>query len=89
MDALGFSGHRSFYGLRHSFETIGGEAKDQVAVDAIMGHADESMSAVYREWISDERLKAVTEHVRMWLFGSSQTRVCIAAIRDKSQATAE
>ena len=89
MDALGISGHRSFYGLRHSFETIGGEAKDQVAVDAIMGHADESMSAVYREWISDERLKAVTEHVRMWLFGSSQTRVCIAAIRDKSQATAE
>jgi integrase len=88
MDALAINGHRNFYGLRHSFETIGGEAKDQVAVGAIMGHADERMSAVYRERISDERLKAVTDHVRMWLFGASQTAVCDAATGDKSQATA-
>ena len=26
------------------------------------------MSSVYREGISDERLKAVTDHVRNWLF---------------------
>lgn len=57
-----------FYLLRHVFETVGGEAKDQVAVNAIMGHADASMAAVYRERISDERLKAVTTHVRKWLF---------------------
>ncbi len=60
-----------FYALRHTFETIGGESGDQVAVNAIMGHADASMSAVYRERISDERLHAVTDHVRRWLFGKS------------------
>jgi integrase len=29
LDALGIDGNRSFYALRHTFETIGGEAKDQ------------------------------------------------------------
>jgi integrase len=58
----------SFYGLRHTFETIGGDSRDQVAVDAIMGHARDDMASVYRERIEDARLVAVTEHVRKWLF---------------------
>ncbi len=58
-----------FYALRHTFETIGGDARDQVAVDHIMGHARDDMASVYRERISDERLKAVTDHVHQWLFG--------------------
>lgn len=58
----------SFYSLRHVFETIGGESRDQVAVDWIMGHADESMAARYREKVSDDRLLAVVNHVRGWLF---------------------
>jgi integrase len=58
---------RSFYSLRHTFETIAGESIDQVAVSSIMGHVDSSMAAHYRERISDERLKAVTDHVRAWL----------------------
>jgi integrase len=57
-----------FYALRHGFETIGGGAKDQVAVDAIMGHARDDMASLYREGIDDSRLEAVAEHVRQWLF---------------------
>jgi integrase len=67
---LGINGRKGlgFYALRHGFETIGGESKDQVAVYAIMGHVDSSMAGVYRERISDERLKPVTETVRVWLW---------------------
>ena len=56
-----------FYGLRHTFETIAGESRDQVAVNAIMGHVDESLAAHSRERIGDERLQAVADHVRKWL----------------------
>jgi integrase len=72
LNALGINGRRNFYALRHTFETIGGEAKDQVAVDHIMGHAREDMASVYRERVSDERLKAVAEHVRAWLFSAGE-----------------
>ena len=58
----------NFYALRHTFETVGGEARDQVAVDHVMGHAREDMASVYRERISDDRLKAVAGHVRAWLY---------------------
>jgi integrase len=58
----------SFYALRHTFETVAGESRDQVAVDHIMGHARDDMASVYRERISDERLEAVVEQVRRWLF---------------------
>jgi len=61
----------AFYALRHTFQTIGGESKDPEAVSAIMGHVDESMASKYRESISDERLMAVTDTVREWLFNIS------------------
>jgi len=57
-----------FYTLRHTFRTVADEAKDQPAADFIMGHEVPHMSSVYRETISDERLKAVTDYVRKWLF---------------------
>jgi integrase len=57
-----------FYALRHTFETIGGGSRDQVAVDAIMGHAREDMASLYREEIGDDRLRAVVDHIHQWLF---------------------
>lgn len=62
----------NFYGLRHTFSTIGEETRDFPAVEAIMGHSDLSMAAAYREKISDERLRGVTDHVRAWLFGKKE-----------------
>ena len=58
----------SFYTLRHVFETVAGESRDQVAVDHVMGHSRNDMASVYRERIGDERLDAVSDHVRGWLF---------------------
>jgi integrase len=68
---LGINGRNrlGFYTLRHAFRTVADEAKDQPAVDHIMGHEVPHMSSVYRETISDDRLRAVVEHVREWLFG--------------------
>ena len=33
-----------------------------------MGHVDTTMAGHYRERISDERLKAVTDTIHNWLF---------------------
>ena len=57
-----------FYWARHTFATIASGSRDQVAVNAIMGHVDPTMAANYREHIDEARLKAVVEHVRSWLF---------------------
>ncbi|MGA2062080.1 MAG: tyrosine-type recombinase/integrase, partial [Thermoguttaceae bacterium] len=61
-----------FYALRHTFETIAGRSKDQVAVDAVMGHVDSSMAAEYRHGIDENRLKAVVDHVHNWLYHQSR-----------------
>jgi hypothetical protein len=64
-----------FYTLRHTFRTMADEAKDQPVVDFMMGHEVPHMSAVYRETISDERLRAVADHVRAWLFTEATASV--------------
>jgi integrase len=58
-----------FYSLRHTFATIGLRARDRDAVKLIMGHAENDMLAEYDETGPlDERLSAVTNCVRDWLF---------------------
>lgn len=65
---------RGFYALRHVFETIGGESRDQVAVNAIMGHVDDSMAANYRQRISDARLRAVVDVIHAWLWSTNEEK---------------
>lgn len=72
MQKLGITLKRvGFYGLRHTFETLGAETGHQVAVDFIMGHAPPStdMGDVYRGGVSEAALRQVTDHVRQSLFG--------------------
>src|SRR5262249_35888511 len=73
LKSLGINGRKGlgFYTLRHTFRTVADEAKDQPAADLLMGHARDDMASFYREAISDERLRAVTEHGRGWLFPPS------------------
>ncbi|MHC4404503.1 MAG: tyrosine-type recombinase/integrase, partial [Planctomycetota bacterium] len=63
----------SFYALRHTFRTIADETRDQPAIDFIMGHVRNDMASVYRERISDDRLRAVTDYVRQWLYEGTST----------------
>ena len=65
---------RNFYGLRHTFQTIGEETNDLIAVDFIMGHTPKSddMRSVYREKMKKRRLLRVTAHVHKWLFNDNK-----------------
>jgi integrase len=63
-----------FYVLRHVFATIADGARDPVAARFIMGHAGEDMASVYRERVDDDRLKAVVNHVRKWLFPGKKSK---------------
>jgi integrase len=59
-----------FYSLRRTFRTIAGQTLDEMAVDMVMGHgaADGDMGKRYTQFIGDDRLERVAEHVRAWLF---------------------
>lgn len=58
----------NFYGLRHTFLTVADGAKDKPATDLVMGHVTSGIDAEYREHIDDDRLLAVANHVRAWLW---------------------
>ena len=42
--------------------------------DAIMGHARDDRASVYRKRVGDDRLRAVVDHVRTWLFGIEENK---------------
>ena len=56
------------YWLRHTCQNIGEKTGDMTAVKMIMGHADQSISDTYRHEIGIDRLTAVTDTIREWLF---------------------
>jgi integrase len=63
---------RGFAALRHTFRTEADAMaeRDQTAIDTIMGHRTANIGLKhYVHRISDDRLRAVTDHVRTWLFG--------------------
>lgn len=63
------AGGRGFYTLRRTFRTIADETNDWPAVNLAMGHVDPTIGGVYRQRIADTRLRAVADHVHVWLFG--------------------
>lgn len=73
LDSLELNGHRNFYTLRHSFRTVADESKDQPAIDHIMGYESPYISSMYRERISDQRLRSVVDYVCAWLFAPEPT----------------
>jgi integrase len=79
-DGVGINSGRGFYCLRHTFQTIGDECGDFLAVRKIMGHATNDIADVYRERVSDERLMKVTEHIRAWVFPVDTKRPARAGV---------
>lgn len=60
--------------FRHTFRTEADGAKDPEAVRMVMGHTDGSVGEFYRHRFDDERLIAVAQHVRHWLFGTTDEK---------------
>jgi integrase len=85
LNRIGVTGHRNYYCLRHVFQTIGDQARDFIATRMIMGHSmDEDIASAYREEVSDDRLRAVADHVRGWLFGPATKAKRSKAAKRKS-----
>jgi integrase len=66
-----------FYALRHTFATVGGGAKDRIAVKALLGHvSSDVLGEFYEEELEDgdRRLLAVTDYVRNWLFADAPSK---------------
>jgi len=85
-EAAGIKGKgKGFYSLRHVLQTVGDETKNFVAVSALMGHADGSISGHYREKVSDEALLEVSDHVRRWLLSAKPGRQSKAGRADNQK----
>ena len=63
---------RGFYGIRHTWRTVADRCRDQRAAACIMGHEMGDIASHYVERIDDDRLIAVSDYVREWLFGGER-----------------
>lgn len=60
-----------FYALRHTFATIGRRARDQEAIDFMMGHVPTNkVKAGYCEFVERDRMEAVAAEVYAWLYSA-------------------
>jgi integrase len=59
-----------FSWLRKTFATYASECADQIAVDAIMGHVDDSIPGQYRQLLREKRLHKATDTVHAWLYST-------------------
>jgi integrase len=57
----------TFIWFRKTVQTIGENEGDSIAVKAVMGHVDDSISSHYRQGVDPKRVIRVTEIVRDWL----------------------
>ncbi len=88
LDATGlYRDGLGFYCLRRGFQTIGEEA-GETATKYIMGHIDSSMSAQYRQRISDDRLRAVVDHVHDWLYAKPEAEAGDSQEAEANEAAA-
>lgn len=70
---LGINGRRSVYGFRHTAATVADEAiPDRQAIKYLMGHAGGTITDGYvHRPPSDERMEAVADAIRSWLWPTS------------------
>ena len=76
-----------FYDLRRTCASIGIQCNDDDAVRTIMGHkrvATDMLGVYNRLQVSDERLKAVSDHIHAWLFPTTASTSAVAT--DAQQA---
>ncbi|MEO1525948.1 MAG: site-specific integrase [Planctomycetota bacterium] len=64
-----------FYALRHVTQTIGDQTGDALAVKMLMGHADNSISATYREHFERDRVEKVCSHIREWYLAGQNSEI--------------
>lgn len=58
---------RAFYALRRTFRTVADELADAHAAARVMGHEIPGMAGVYVDWIHNDRLQRIADHVREWV----------------------
>lgn len=71
---------RGFYSLRRTYRTAVDTHPDAPAIDLTMGHTTPGMGRRYVAWISDERLREVSVHARLSVFGSERNLVSATTV---------